>query len=158
MQMTGKTRRNCCGGVALLFCLFAGAAFAAAPESSNSSELLAHADAIKTIDNANFAKQLDQLDKNANSLTDVQKWYLRYLQGWQLGYTGQGAKAKPLLEAIIKQAPDSAIRMNATAVLINILGYGHQKHLRSWTRDSRVCRTSPTKAHVLISWKKLRSC
>ena len=125
MQMTGKTRRNCWVGVALLFCLFAGAAFAAAPESSNSSELLAHADAIKTIDNANFAKQLDQLDKNANSLTDVQKWYLRYLQGWQLGYTGQGAKAKPLLEAIIKQAPDSAIRMNATAVLINILGYGH---------------------------------
>jgi diguanylate cyclase (GGDEF)-like protein len=125
MSMTGKTRRKCLAGVALLFCLLAGVAFAATPESSNPSELLARADAIKTVDNSAFTKLLEKLDKNASSLSDDQKWDLRYLEAWQVAYSGEAAKAKSLLEAIIKQTPDNAIRLHATAALVNILGYGH---------------------------------
>jgi len=125
MSMTGKTRRNYLAGVTLLFCLFAGVALAATPGSNNPSELLARADAIKTVDNSAFAKLLEQLDKNASNLSDDQKWDLRYLEAWQIAYSGENTKAKTLLEAIIKQTPDITIRLHATAVLINILGFGH---------------------------------
>ncbi|MFK2873087.1 tetratricopeptide repeat-containing diguanylate cyclase [Dyella lipolytica] len=110
---------------ASLLCLLAGVAFAATPESSDSSQLLARADAIKTVDNTAFAKLLEQLDKNTANLSEAQKWTLRYLHAWELGYTGQFVKAKPELEVIARQAPDNTMRINATASLINILGFGH---------------------------------
>jgi diguanylate cyclase (GGDEF)-like protein len=125
MPMIGKTRRKCWAEVALLFCLVEGVAFAAMPESSNPSELLARADAIKTVDNSAFTKLLEQLDKNSSSLSDDQKWNLRYLEAWEVAYSGEVVKAKSLLEAIIKQTPDNAIRLHATAALVNILGFGH---------------------------------
>jgi diguanylate cyclase (GGDEF)-like protein len=126
MSMTGKMRRKRLAGVMLIFCLLVGVAFAATPESSsNPSELLARADAIKTVDNSAFTKLLEQLEKNASSLSDDQKWDLRYLEAWEAGYSGEVVKAKPLLEAVIKQTPDNAIRLHATATLVNILGFGH---------------------------------
>jgi diguanylate cyclase (GGDEF)-like protein len=125
MFMPGQTCRKLLAHAALLLCLLAGVAFAAAPESNDSSQLLTRADAIKTVDNTAFTKLLEQLDKNAITLSEAQKWTLRYLHAWELGYTGQYVKAKPELEAIAKQAPDNTLRINATASLINILGFGH---------------------------------
>ncbi len=55
----------------------------------------------------------------------AQKWDLRYLEACRVAYSGDVTKARPLLETIIKQTPDAAIRMHATAALINILGFGH---------------------------------
>lgn len=125
MRTTGNMRRRCLAGAAWLFCLLAGVALAATPPSSDPSELLAHADAIKTVDNVAFAKLLEQLDKSSAHFSQAQKWDLRYLEAWQVAYSGDVTKARPLLETIIKQTPDAAIRMHATAALINILGFGH---------------------------------
>lgn len=127
MRITGhKCRRHLKGAFLLLvLLLLAGNAFSALPASSTSEEQLARADAIKTTDNATFAKLLAQLDGNVEALSIMQKWQLRYLQAWQLAYTGNLSKARPLLEAAIQQAPDGAIRMHASAALVNILGYTH---------------------------------
>ncbi|GAB2585805.1 diguanylate cyclase [Dyella jejuensis] len=106
--------------------LLAGRAAPASPASSNLADLLGRADTIKTVDNAAFVELLALLDKNTVALSATQKWRLRYLKAWQVAYLGDFAKARPLLETIIRETPDDAIRMHAAAALVNILGYSHQ--------------------------------
>lgn len=126
MNFAGKRRRNHGAGFVLLLGLFSGAvADAAAPQSIDPAELLARADSIKTSDHAGFVKLLDQINHSSVHLSDDQKWYLRYLDGWEIAYSGDETKAKAALEAVIAGAPSGALKMHATANLINILGVGH---------------------------------
>lgn len=109
-------------GAILLLSLFVGTAFAAVPPAEDAPQLLAHADSIKTSNHAEFVKRLDQLDRNAASLTSVQQWHLRYLDAWEVAYEGRYVEAGPLLSDVIKQSPDDTLRYRASATLINILG------------------------------------
>lgn len=127
MSAPGQKRRNPQWRVSLLFLLLCtGRALAASPTTDgNAAELLARAEAIKTTDNNAFVELLAKLDNNATALTPIQKWQLRYLEAWQTGYSGEFAKARTMLETIIRNTPDDAVRMHASAALVNILGYGH---------------------------------
>lgn len=119
-------RGQLAGALLLLVGLpLAGSAFAALPAGSNAAQLLAHADAIKTVDNNAFSDLLDQLDQNKSALSASQRWQLQYLRAWEIAYRGEYAKAKPLLETVMQQAPIDAVRMHAAAALVNILGYTH---------------------------------
>ncbi|WP_233841823.1 GGDEF domain-containing protein [Dyella sp. 2HG41-7] len=109
----------------LFLSLCTGRALATAPAYNNPADALAHADAIKTSDNAAFVELLARLDTNVATLSPIQKWQLRYLEAWQTGYSGEFAKARTMLETIIRDTPDEAVRMHASAALVNILGYGH---------------------------------
>ncbi|GLQ92843.1 GGDEF domain-containing protein [Dyella acidisoli] len=98
----------------------------AAPANSNTSELLAHADAIKTVDNEAFAKLLAQLEKDSATFSTEERWQLRYLEAWEEVYVGNFAKAQLQLGTIIRETPIDRIRMHASATLVNILGYSHR--------------------------------
>lgn len=125
MRTTGiKCRKHPAGAFLLLASLLL-TTFTTPLEGSTSAEQLARADAIKTVDNIAFAKLLAELNGDTTVLSLEQKWQLRYLEAWQTAYTGNLSKAKPLLESIIQQAPDGAIRVHAAAALVNILGYTH---------------------------------
>lgn len=127
MFTAGNKRRNRATGVALLLLALAvGKVAFAAPTPSNIPQLFAEAESLKTVDNAGFAKLLSRLNSHAPQLSETQKWHLRYLQGWQTAYLGDNDKAKPLLESVIKKAPDNNLRMQATATLINVLGIAHR--------------------------------
>jgi len=106
--------------------LFAGNQLMAAPANGNISQLLAHADAIKTVDNQAFTKLLAQLDKDSATFSTEQGWQLRYLEAWEEVYVGNFAKAQLQLTTIIQKAPIDRIRLNAAATLVNILGYSHR--------------------------------
>ncbi|GGA44926.1 tetratricopeptide repeat-containing diguanylate cyclase [Dyella nitratireducens] len=125
MHWAGNNRRKHCTGIFLLLIVFAGVAIAAAPAPSDVSQLLTRAENIKTSDYANFLKLLQELESRTSELSEPQKWQLRFMEGWQATYSGQDEKAKLLLEAVAKQAPDSSLRTRATATLINVLGVGH---------------------------------
>jgi diguanylate cyclase (GGDEF)-like protein len=109
----------------LLLAAFIGTA-TAAPAPDDTAQLFARADAIKMIDNADYVILIAQLKDRAATLSDADRWHLRYLEAWQTGYIGQDDKARLMMEAIIKQAPDDDLREQARATLINILGVGHR--------------------------------
>jgi diguanylate cyclase (GGDEF)-like protein len=125
MPIVGNKHGNYFAGAILVIAMFVGAAAFAAPPSDNASQLLDHAENIKTADYTNFVKLLHELEGRTAELSELQKWRLRYLQAWQATYNGNSDKAKPLLEAIIKQAPDNGLKTKATSVLINLMGTGH---------------------------------
>lgn len=95
------------------------------PAANDTAQLFARADDIEVVDNAAFAKLLAQLESRAATFSDAEKWHLRYLEAWQAGYTGQIDKAKPLLEAVIAQAPDIDLKEQARGTLVNVLGISH---------------------------------
>lgn len=125
MHATGSKHRGYYACSILLSGMLAGAAVTAAPAPGDIPQLLARAESIKTSDNASFVKLLQKIESQAAELSEVEKWRLRYLQGWQATYSGQNDKAKFLLESVIKQAPDSGLRTIATSTLVNVLGVGH---------------------------------
>jgi diguanylate cyclase (GGDEF)-like protein len=125
MRSAGSERRKLCTGFFLLLVMLAGAAVAAAPAPGGISQVLARAENIKTSDYAGFLKLLQELEGRTAELSETQKWSLRFLEGWQATYSGQDERAKSLLEAVAKRAPDSSLRTRATATLINVLGVGH---------------------------------
>lgn len=125
MHTAGNKHRGYRAGSILLFGMLAGAAVIAAPASEDIPQLLARAESIKTSDNAGFVKLLQKIEGQAAELSEIEKWRLRYLQGWQATYSGHDDEAKFLLESVVKQAPDSGLRTIATSTLVNVLGVGH---------------------------------
>ena len=125
MRITGnKLRKTLAYGVMLLgFAL--RAASAGTPAQEETAQLFVRADDIEVVDNAAFAKLLIQIESREASLSDAQRWHLRYLEAWQSGYLGQIDKAKPMLELVIAQAPDIDLKEQARGTLINVLGIGH---------------------------------
>ncbi|GLQ92841.1 diguanylate cyclase [Dyella acidisoli] len=126
MQATGNKRRKYdYAGILLLLVVLAGVANAAAPVPQSASQLLAHADNIKTADNAAFAKLLQELQGRTAELSEEEKWQLRYMQAYQSAYSGKEELARTQLEALAKEAPDSTLRTKVTGTLINVLGIEH---------------------------------
>ena len=125
MFITGSKRRRHLSGLFLLLIVLAGASVAAAPAPENASQLLAHAESLKTADNAAFSKMLQELEGRTTELSETQKWRLRYLLAWQDAYIGREELATAKLEVVAKQAPDSTLRIEAIGTLINVLGVGH---------------------------------
>jgi diguanylate cyclase (GGDEF)-like protein len=126
MHATGnKCRKYCHAGILLLLIVLAGVAHAAAPAPQSVSQLLARAENIKTVDNAAFAKLLQELQDRIAELSEEEKWQLRYMQAYQNAYIGKEELARAELEAIAKEAPDSTLRTKVTGTLINVLGAGH---------------------------------
>lgn len=124
MCTTGIRRRKHHAGIFLLLVVLAGAV-AASPASIGVSQLLTHAESVKITDNSEFAKLLKELESRTAEMSETERWRLRFLEGWQTAYIGEEDKARSLLEAVAKQAPDSDLRARATATLINVLGVEH---------------------------------
>ena len=124
MRLTGSKRRKYSAGIFLLFGILAGAA-SAAPGLDSAAQLLSRAESLKTVDNATFARMLQELKGRTTELSETQRWRLRYLQAYQNAYIGQEEPARAQLEVIAKQAPDSTLRTIAIGTLINVLGVGH---------------------------------
>jgi diguanylate cyclase (GGDEF)-like protein len=154
MSSKGARRRIGLAAVILLLSLFANTVIAAAASGDDATQLLVRADSIKMLDNASFQNMLDQLARKEATLSDTDKWHLRYLEAWQTGYSGQYDKACSLLEAVIKQSPDDDLREQARAALTHTLGASHRYEEAFTYLDQalddlpNVTRTS-TRQHVL---------
>jgi diguanylate cyclase (GGDEF)-like protein len=85
------------------------------------AELIARAEQQRTADNAAFRASLAQLDASRQTLTEPQKWHLRYLHAWQQDFGGDIEGAQRNLREIIAQAPDPLIRFRARTTLLNTM-------------------------------------
>ena len=131
----------CLRAVGLAFAL-ATAAYAPRASADDAAALLQRADAIKTSDNRTFQALLAQLDSQQGSLTPSQRSYLQYLHAWQLGFSGDFAKALPEFDAIIDNGTDATVRLRAGVTAINLLTIA-SRNLDAYTRLSKVLDVLP---------------
>jgi len=126
MLWQGKTFQKLLGSFIALTCICVGVAVKATPTSEQPEQLLQHALSIKTSNHDEFLQILGELDKVADNLPLDQQWTLRYLDAWQAAFDGNYAKASSSLRTIAEQAPTLALRLRATALMVNILGFAHR--------------------------------
>jgi len=106
------------GGIACL-CLFAGGPLLAA-DGEDFAAMLQRADAVKSVDPAEFTRLIDQLQAQVDDLSGQQREYLQYLQAWRLVYAGEYATAIPMLESLVDQASDPTIQFRASSTATNV--------------------------------------
>lgn len=92
----------------------------AALDARETKQLLAQADSVRTSEPKKFAEIVAVLTEQAESLAPPERQHLHYLQAWRNVYGGNYAKSVPLLEAVIKEAVDPALRFRARATLVNV--------------------------------------
>ncbi len=102
-----------------------GSAGATAPAGDAAAGVLTQAYAIKTSDHARFLQLLQKLHQADTVLSPEDQWRLRYLDGWEGSFTGDYAKAKPLLRDVADHATDTGLQALAAGTLLNILAIGH---------------------------------
>ncbi|HSE11425.1 MAG TPA: tetratricopeptide repeat-containing diguanylate cyclase [Rudaea sp.] len=90
-----------------------------AAASDDSAQLIKRADEIKTADNGRFLAIVRELDARRNKLSPVEQNWLRYLEAWQLGYTGEFEAAVPELKAVVDATSDPTLRFRAGVSLVN---------------------------------------
>ena len=117
-----STARKCTVRAALFAALVAIAPVvptAAAFAAEDSEQQLRHADDIKTANNSAFVDLVHRLAENSAALSAQQRIYLRYLQAWQLGYTGEFEAAVEELKAVIAESTDPTVKFRARVSLVN---------------------------------------
>jgi diguanylate cyclase (GGDEF)-like protein len=124
MHRSHIRRRIFLTGFALLATLFLGLALANVSDSAEPAQLLKQADIIKTSNHAEFLQIMSRLGGHASKLSPEQRFYLSYLQGWQVAYTGDYGAAVPLLNAVIEKSNDEVLRFRVRLTLVNMLGLG----------------------------------
>lgn len=82
---------------------------------------LVEADAIRTTDHARFTRMLGELHADEARLGAGDKWYLRFLDGWEANYEGRYADAEAILRDVMNGADRDALVTRATAMLMNNL-------------------------------------
>ncbi|WP_430391574.1 diguanylate cyclase [Dyella sp. 20L07] len=110
----------------MLLGMTVGMAVNAMPTNETPAQMLERALDIKTSNHAEFVKILDRLDHQATELPPNEQWQLRYLDAWQAAFDGNYTRANASLKTIAEEAPTSALRLRATATLVNIFGFGHR--------------------------------
>lgn len=106
------------GGIAYL-CLFAGEPLLAA-DAEDVAAMLQRADAVKSVDPVEFTRLIDQLHEQVGDLSVQQREHLQYLQGWRFAYSGEYAKAIPLLESLVDSASDPTLQFRAGSTATNV--------------------------------------
>lgn len=82
--------------------------------------MLQRADAVKTVDPAEFTRLIDQLQPQLDDLSAQQREHLKYLQGWRLVYAGEYAAAIPMLESLADEASDPTLQFRASTTVTNV--------------------------------------
>ncbi len=78
------------------------------------------ADNARTVDATEFSQLLDQLNEDSESLTNNQKHYLWYLQGYQLIFSGQIDEGTRRYKDVLEQAEDQTMQFRANYSLANV--------------------------------------
>ncbi|NKZ39432.1 GGDEF domain-containing protein [Oleiagrimonas citrea] len=113
-----------------------------APASTTSHALLQRADEIKTKNHAEFLRTLELLHQRESSLSDDQRWKLRYFDAWQIAFDGNYRESNKALHKIISDSTDPSVAARASALLIYTLNAG-QHYEASYKLASRLVTELP---------------
>jgi diguanylate cyclase (GGDEF)-like protein len=109
------------GGILASVALHSEVLAGSAAPAGNAAVLLRQADGIKTSDHAAFAAILAAFERDPQPLSPRQHEYLRYLQAWQLVYSGDYAAGIAELDDIAASAADVTLRFRAGVTAVNTL-------------------------------------
>jgi diguanylate cyclase (GGDEF)-like protein len=90
--------------------------------TSSIAELLVQTEQVRTTDHQRFLRQLETLNQQVSSMSEQERWQLRYLDGWQASFQGDYVNADPLLQDVIDHSGDSVLVTKATAILMDDMG------------------------------------
>ncbi|SDG31099.1 diguanylate cyclase (GGDEF) domain-containing protein [Dyella sp. 333MFSha] len=103
---------------------------------------LERVDAIRTSDHASFVEALARLHRNEARLSSRDKWYLRFLDGWEINFAGRYPEAELVLRDVIEHSADETLETRATALLMNNLSQ-QGKYAESYALATRAAETLP---------------
>jgi diguanylate cyclase (GGDEF)-like protein len=83
--------------------------------------LLKKADSVRSYNYVEFAALLESVQKLQDGLTDAQREYLRYLEGWKSAYDGDVQTAIARLTTLMDSGKDATLRLRAGATAVNVL-------------------------------------
>ncbi|QNK02115.1 tetratricopeptide repeat-containing diguanylate cyclase [Dyella telluris] len=93
---------------------------------SDPTAFLEQTEGVRTTDHPRFLRMLAQIHDEAPELTSAQRWYLRYLDAWQLAFEGDTSKANAMLRDIMDHSGDVTLQAKATALLMHNYGLGNR--------------------------------
>ncbi|PKI17352.1 GGDEF domain-containing protein [Colwellia sp. 12G3] len=96
--------------------------------ADNVSEQLIKAEQIKSTHPIEFANLLEDIATNTVQLKPQQKYLLKYLQAYQLVFTGKAHSALPILETILSSDADKMIKLRCRITMVNFYAYD-----QNWT-------------------------
>lgn len=100
-----------------------GAVSAAVP-ATDPGQLLKQADSYRTSNQVEFTAALKRLGDGSLKLSEHQRMYLLYLQGFAQAYKGDYDKAVQLMDQVIARSTDPVLRFRAGLSVVNVLGIG----------------------------------
>ena len=106
------------------------------------SGLLVEADKSRTSDHARFVEIVGQLAAQRDQLSDQQRNYLRYLEAYQISYSGDFEAAIEPFSAIIRESDDPTLQFRAGITLTNILALSAH-YEQAYTRLNELLELQP---------------
>lgn len=104
--------------MAMVGCVFISPGHAITP-TSDTTALLEQTESLRTSDHPEFLRLLGTLHQQASSMSNHERWQLRYLDAWQDSFQGNYADADPALQDVIKHSADPSLVAKASAVLMD---------------------------------------
>lgn len=83
-----------------------------------------------------------QLHRESASLSPRDKWYLRFLEGWDINFAGRYPEAEIVLRDVLEHSEDETLQTRATALLMNNLSL-QGKYAESYALATRSAETLP---------------
>lgn len=125
------------------------------PSNDAGKNRLAQVDAIRVTDHPRFVEALAELHQESANLSSAEKWYVRYLDGWELNFEGRYPEAEANLRDVMAHADDDALVTRATAMLMNNLSeqgkYAEAYAVATRAADTLPAVTDPLARFVLLA-------
>jgi diguanylate cyclase (GGDEF)-like protein len=87
----------------------------------DAAALLSRADHLRSSNYTAFCRILQTLQSHSTELSDPQREYLQYLQGWKEGYDGNNSAAIAQLESIYDHGRDMTLRFRSAITAVDLL-------------------------------------
>jgi diguanylate cyclase (GGDEF)-like protein len=116
---------------------------------------IAQADTIRTSDHLRFVDMLAEFHRDAAAMTAGEKWYLRFLDGWEANYEGRFPEAEAIFRDVMTHGDDDGLATRATAMLMNNLTdqgkYAEAYAMATRAADALPEVTDPVARFVLVA-------
>lgn len=103
--------------VGMIWCALVQAGHAVTP-STDPAQILDQAENLRTKDHPTFVQMLGQIHHEAQSLSSVDQWRLRYLDAWEAMFEGDYAKSETQFHDVIDHSGNETLIAKASAMLL----------------------------------------
>ena len=121
MAPTGKTGRWWLAALAAYFFCVHPVAARNEDQITDAHAFLDQTEAIRTKDHPQFVRRLKQIHQSAVTLTNQDRWHLRYLDAWEAMFEGNYPNSREQFQQIIRDSHDPSLAAKSTALLL--MGY-----------------------------------